>query len=207
MDADNYNFCRRWNMFTDRMLRFATDGTHNFFELLSERIWSAIASLSPGPFAPSVVAHSRSIDPHRGKTAYGRTTVEAVSSTAVSLHYDRLYHDEGNFMINVWCPVQDVGEKFGRPSLSFIPAPLHEAVQLFRNNDDLLKPTDPQFQRFVAGRQSVPIELAAGDVVIFSNWTLHESYITPSMTEGRTSAEIRVLGNGEKFIQRITQKS
>lgn len=110
-------------------------------------------------------------------------------------------------MINVWCPVQDVGEKFGRPSLSFIPAPLHEAVQLFRNNDDLLKPTDPQFQRFVAGRQSVPIELAAGDVVIFSNWTLHESYITPSMTEGRTSAEIRVLGNGEKFIQRITQKS
>lgn len=37
-------------MFTDRMLRFATDGTHNFFERLSEP-WSALSSVSAGPFA------------------------------------------------------------------------------------------------------------------------------------------------------------
>jgi hypothetical protein len=202
--ADSYNFCQHWRMFTDRMLRFATDGTHNFFELLSEPIWSAISSLSAGPFAPSVWAHCRSVDPDKGKTTYGQPVT---TSTAVLLHYDRLYHDDGNFIINVWCPLQDVGEKFGRPSLRFIPAPLHEIVPLLRNNGDVLKPTDPRFKQFVAEHESVPIELAAGDVVIFSNWTLHETYITPSMADGRTSAEIRVLGNSERFLQRIAQKA
>jgi hypothetical protein len=202
--AESYNFCQNWRFVTDRMLRFATGGTHNFFELLSEPIWSAISSLSAGPFTPSVWATSRSVDPAKGKSTYGEKTI---TSAAPDLHYDRLYHYDSNFTINVWCPLQDAGEAFGRPSLSFIPAPLHEIVPLLRNDGDILKPPDPRFKQFVAGRESTPIELAAGDVVIFSNWTLHETYITRSMKEGRTSAEVRVLGNSETFLQRIAQTS
>jgi hypothetical protein len=200
--AESYKYCQHWRYVMDRMLRFATGGTHNFFELLSEPIWSAISSLSAGPFIPSVWATSRSVDHDKGKSTHDDTVT---TSTAESLHYDRLYHDDGDFVINVWCPLQDVGETFGRPSVSLIPAPLHEIVPLFRNNGDVLKPSDPRFKRFVAGRESTPIELAAGDVVIFSNWTLHETYITSSMREGRTSAEIRLLGNSETFLRRISR--
>jgi hypothetical protein len=193
--SDFYNFCQHQGMITDRMLRFASDGTHNFFELLSEPIWSAISSLSAGPFAPSVFAHCRSI------AADKSTPVCSPVSKPVSLHYDRLYHGDGNFIINVWCPLQDVGEAFGRPSLIFIPAPLHEIVPLLRNDGDVLKITDPRFKQFVAERESVAIELAAGDVA-----TLHETYITPLMTEGRTSVEIRILGNSERFFRGLPKR-
>jgi hypothetical protein len=203
-NAAGYSRCQQRLFVTDRMFRCATGGIHNFFELLSEPIWSAISTLSAGPFAPSVNAHCRSVPHDKGKTTYGETRP---TTTAPSLHYDRLYHGDGNFIINVWCPLQDAGETFGRPSLSLVPSPLHEIVPLLRNNGDMLKPTDPRFKQFVAGHESVPVELAAGDVAIFSNWTLHETYITPSMTEGRTSLEIRVLGNSEWFFQRIAQTS
>lgn len=174
---ESYLGAARDGHMTDRMLRHATG--RSYYELLTPALWPGLCEF--GDLRYSVVAHCRAIHPSERGGAW---------STPVDFHYDYWYHPETLFALNVWCPFDPVGTD--APTLRFVRQRLRRTISRHYRDGRKVETNG------VDG-ELVPIVLAPGDCAIFTNWTLHQTFITPEMTRGRLSAEIRLCGQDRMF--------
>lgn len=176
-----YNHTAHCGYVTDRMLRFKTG--HSYYELLPPALMARLAAF--GELKPSVVAHCRAIHPKKMTVHEGGTWAEPVP-----FHYDYLYHRETLLALNLWVPFDPVGRD--APTLRLVKAPVRTMMRFY---EDLRAPAEVEkhFSDFAV------LELEPGDVAVFTNWTLHQTHIEPSMTVGRLSAEIRFCARDHVF--------
>lgn len=112
--------------------------------------------------------------------------------------------------INVWMPLRDCGPGTGAPGLSLIPASIAEMQDLVGFDASLASDADwandnlmgsarfftnthwrtellPKF----GDRIWSPV-IRRGDALVFTSWNMHGTNLTPDMTEGRQSVELRL---------------
>ena len=190
----------RMSCVAERMIRRTTSGRYSLYDLIADpRLWSLLAAVG-APLSPSVQAHTRSIHP----TVALESREGVRFSTPVPVHYDRAVHKEALLCLNVWCPFTAVGIRAGAPTLRILRQPQREAIAWLRAGGverDLPYPetTMEGIAALFPGSSILPLELEAGDVAVFTNWTIHQTCITPTMTRGRTSAEIRLQAGDAAF--------
>jgi hypothetical protein len=113
------------------------------------------------------------------------------------LHCDQRYHQEGRFTLNFWAPLDPAGEDFASPGLEVAPLP-------FVDVRDYLDPDGTGAGLLIADKYSdnavarvfgsvfQRTNLAVGDVMVFTSWTLHKTYVPENVANSRLSAEIRL---------------
>jgi hypothetical protein len=128
-------------------------------------------------------------------------------------HLDAFVHPP-RFTVNFWIPFQECG--IDAPGLAAVQAPFADVLEFAgyrdgtkiwddpepRGNYTCFRPAmkalhrnhDPDVmaemrQRF-AGRIAAPA-FKPGDAMMLSNWTLHQTHATPSMTKTRENVELR----------------
>lgn len=116
--------------------------------------------------------------------------------SGIDMHFDALYHDALRFGINLWVPLTPAGKE-GFPGLGFILKP---PIDIFAGAG--VRPEAPRkevcnpervkelFDSSQAAMKLVP-ELNVGDVVAFTNWSLHFSDVQEAHTGTRHSLELR----------------
>lgn len=193
------------DLLTDHLVEFARQGQDRLYDLISDpRIHGVLASAFPAAcFSSSNVCHIRSIHPDHNSSLYD----EKYWAEKLLLHCDLYYHQESHFTLNIWVPFMDVGAGVGRPSLELVDAPLSESIAYakYKHADVGIRPLpaaltfDPDCDTEVASyfgqNKLVDLNLRVGDVAIFTGWTHHRTFVTREMNAGRTSAEVRIVGN------------
>lgn len=137
------------------------------------------------------------------------TTTSETYQPPLEFHVDAALH-MFEFTVNFWIPFNDCG--VDAPSLQLIPVDLHrtrefvgftgeehrpgESMRLghFKPQDEIF--TEEKIRHTFGSDSFFRPAMNPGDVIVSSNWVLHASYQTPSMTKGRTSVELR-FSNGE----------
>ena len=124
----------------------------------------------------------------------------------LDLHLDAEFH-AFNFTTNFWIPFHECG--IDCPSMQLVPVdylttrvysgftgePLIQGEQWNKGhfNREAFK-IDRVSARFGSRCFLRPV-LRPGDLIISSNWILHGSYRTPAMRKGRSSVEVRFIGD------------
>jgi hypothetical protein len=151
-------------------------------------------------FGPSPMAHTRFIHPRRAPEdknrfeGYGRQ---------LGWHSDAQAHGAPRFTVNLWTPLEDCGEQ--RPGLRMVLLGHDEAYAL-SGIDEATGKCDPAARRQLNDDPAIfggaPIfapEMRRGDILFFTHWTIHGTYVTPEMSESRLSAELRFDYDGQAF--------
>jgi hypothetical protein len=134
-----------------------------------------------------------------GKLGYG--------DTPLAPHVDAQFHQHELLGINFWTPLTNAGIE--EPGLAVIPMSVEDTRRYLEYNPDghERRPGDighmHQFRtekmELAALEQSglakaiVRPKLQPGDVLAFTNFTIHATSVEPHMTKERTSVEVRVL--------------
>jgi hypothetical protein len=142
-------------------------------------------------------------------TSYEHDTVRYQRTDIHHLSY--LFHQDGNYHsrdprehvgITTWIPLVDAG--IDAPGLQFHPYKLEELLPLPPGITPPYLFADETYclERFGDTLWAPPIP--AGDVVLFDSFCVHRTYITPTMTRERQSADVRVfpIHNAPKFSNR-----
>jgi hypothetical protein len=131
----------------------------------------------------------------------------------LDLHLDCQFHSF-NFTVNFWMPFENCG--VDAPSVQFIPIDYQSTRRYSGFNGALQRHGQNwqfgyfpagvfEFDRVVAnfGNDAFfrPV-MAPGDVIVASNWIIHGSYRTPTMKFGRTSMEVRFIGDEIDLVSR-----
>jgi hypothetical protein len=123
----------------------------------------------------------------------------------LELHLDSQFHSFA-FTTNFWIPFQDCG--VDAPSVQFLPVDyrttrgyagysetpsrIEEKWHLAYFRDGAFEPGE--VTKAFGDECFIRPVMKPGDVIIASNWIIHGSYRTPQMTKGRTSVEVRFIG-------------
>lgn len=125
----------------------------------------------------------------------------------LSPHVDAMFHQHDVLGINFWTPLTPAGGD--APGLAVVPASVEEIKahlaydehgyerraddhgQMHHFRYDRLAP-DAMEASGMTARFERPV-LQPGDVLAFTNFTIHATAIAPAMTRPRTSIEVRVL--------------
>jgi hypothetical protein len=123
----------------------------------------------------------------------------------LDLHVDSHYHPFA-FTLNHWIPFQDAGERVAgiqvlpvdyrttRTFTGFTGQPLRpKARHNFHFFPQDFQSLDAIEQSFGVGCMLRP-RINAGDIVLLSNWIIHGTFRTETMTRGRMNAELRFIG-------------
>jgi hypothetical protein len=117
---------------------------------------------------------------------------------AVPLHCDLHYHKNGLFGLNFWIPLEPAGEKFGRPGLEIAPfgfAPVAHYLQFDGHSVASFDAAKFKLENVEAAFGVNALErtnLDVGDVMVFTCWTLHRTYVPDDAVASRLSAEVRM---------------
>jgi len=123
----------------------------------------------------------------------------------LELHLDCQIHGF-NFTVNFWIPFEECG--VDAPSLQLVPigsqatrkfsgynsTKFREAVCYYGHFPKEALNIDAIVKAFGPNCFFHPI-MRPGDVIVSSNWIIHGSYRTPQMRSGRTSVEVRFIGD------------
>jgi hypothetical protein len=123
----------------------------------------------------------------------------------LELHLDSQFHPF-QFTTNFWLPFQDCG--VDSPCLQLVPLDYLQTRQYsgytgspLREGEDRHTGYFPQgifdlaeVTRKLGGECLFRPVMHPGDLIVASNWLIHGSYRTEKMAKGRTSAEIRFVG-------------
>lgn len=128
------------------------------------------------------------------------------ATVGIRLHTDGMYYDDERFGLTVWIPLDPCGR--AAPGLELVIADHHD-VRAY-SGFDLRRPAPAErkwnwhkyrpgaFETDVIrahyGARVVVPEFRPGDVLIFSNWTIHGTHRTPEMTGRRSAIHLRVEG-------------
>ena len=121
------------------------------------------------------------------------------------LHLDSQFHDF-RFTVNFWIPFRECGVT--APSMQLLPLDYLETRRYSGFTGALQREGEDFFYGHFVKVRFDPSALQGefgdncffrpvmypGDVIISSNWVIHGSYQTPQMKSGRTSLEIRYIG-------------
>jgi hypothetical protein len=179
----------------DEMLKDATDGALSFYDLISDPAFHAlVAGAFPASiFQKSAVTVCRRVTPHG---VYGSGW-----SAPVELHCDLRYHKSAPYGLNFWIPLEAAGQKFGRPGLEVAPFGFRAVAKYLEYDGNWSAAFDDakfDTQRIAATFGSDALkrtDIDVGDVMVFTVWTLHRTYVPAGATEGRLSAEVRVVSD------------
>jgi hypothetical protein len=189
-----YQYQLRHGYVSDVMLAQATGGVGSYYDLISDPRFHELVSLAfPGrAFRRSPVAHCRRVkdrDPGKGW------------AKPETMHCDLRYHRDTLFALNFWVPFEPSGEAHRSPGLEIAAVDLRTVASYLEYDPHTSALfNEAKFERSIIvaafGEQcmSRPV-LAPGDVLVFTNWTLHGTYLSPLMTRGRLSAEVRLAGD------------
>jgi len=176
---------------SDPMLADATEGAVSFYDLISDPAFHALlAGAFPGLiFRKSTVTHCRRIRPDH-QHGWG---------TPVPLHCDLRYHRDGPFALNFWVPFDPAGGAFGRPGLEIASIGPAAMARYLESNGAALPTFNERKFEIDEFERSFGIDalerpnLDLGDVMVFTSWTLHRTYIPKDASDGRLSAEVRMF--------------
>jgi hypothetical protein len=179
----------------DEMLKDATDGALSFYDLISDpAIHALVAGAFPGSiFQKSAVTVCRRVSPQE---VFGSGW-----AGPVGLHCDLRYHKSGPYGLNFWIPLEPAGEKFGRPGLEIAPFGFRAVAEYLEYDGnwsaafDTAKFDDQQIEVTFGSDALQRTNIDVGDVMVFTCWTLHRTYVPVGATEGRLSAEVRIVSD------------
>jgi hypothetical protein len=155
----------------------------NFYSLLQNFFADA--------FRPSGGCKAQRIDP-------------ASVKPAIRWRSDAQHYGAGAFGLTIWVPLEDCG--IDAPGIQFAPGNHHCVQQLLKYDPAEPGACDPagtamiedgRYVRNMYGGAVSQPEFLAGDVAIFTNWTVHATHVTDKMTKLRQSVECRYMS--EKF--------
>jgi hypothetical protein len=123
----------------------------------------------------------------------------------LKLHLDSQFHGF-HFTVNFWIPFHECG--VAAPSLQLLPLNYLETRRYSGFTGDLQRDGERcYFGHFAKDALDQTVlrrefgdncffrpPMNPGDVIVSSNWIIHGSYRTPQMKSGRTSVEIRFIG-------------
>jgi len=120
----------------------------------------------------------------------------------LSAHVDAQFHQHDLLGINFWTPLTDAG--IDQPGLAVVPMGVEETRAYLEYNPEGYERTDQDIglMHHFRTRKLESDDLAArfvrpqlrpGDVLAFTNYTIHATSVLPHMTKSRTSIEMRVL--------------
>lgn len=129
------------------------------------------------------------------------------ADTPLEPHIDAMFHQHDNLGINFWTPLTDAG--IDQPGLAVMPMGVEETQAFVEYNPDgyerashdhanmhlfRYQKLEPQALRDagLADRFIRP-KMRRGDILAFTNYTIHATSMEPHMTKCRTSIEVRVL--------------
>jgi hypothetical protein len=114
----------------------------------------------------------------------------------IVMHCDGPHLSRHTYSLNFWVSTVDCPGEV--PGLQLVPGPflpMQKAVKHDWETNTIDQDLELEMQKLYSSRQDgrprfVP-QLERGDVLIFHNWIVHGSYVTPAMTRPRTSFELR----------------
>lgn len=125
--------------------------------------------------------------------AFPRRQDPALPEFAIPFHQDQEFTGPFATGINLWLPLTPVGQDY--PSLELCPdgpqRPLFRLNDSEQQRDALLKSLCLTCWQ---------IEMQPGDVLLFTGFTLHRTWMTAGMKQVRYSAEIRLIGASETHL-------
>ena len=153
------------------------------------------------------ITNTRRIFPKPPKGGYSDVPLEP--------HIDAMFHQHDVFGINFWTPLTEAGEH--APGLAVVPNSVVDVRNAFEYNPEGYEVGPHDFahmHRFKSHKVApegleqlgyahrfVRPKMQPGDVLAFTNFTVHATSVLPGMTNSRTSIEVRVL------LREDTQKS
>ena len=141
-----------------------------------------------------------------------RMTGEAASAPvyrddALDAHIDAMVHQRDALVLNCWTPLTDAG--IDQPGLAVIPIGIKATLDYVEHRDEGYPTENPlnidgPHMRYFRADKMTSETLAAegmefwrpqmhpGDVLVFTNYTIHATSRAPGMTGSRTSIEARI---------------
>lgn len=120
-------------------------------------------------------------------------------STPVPYHQDESFLNASCLVLNFWIPLVDAG--LDAPGLEIVCEGMDKLITMPKNSfssyDDIK--VSPSFMKQYDKKIWHP-EVRAGDALVFSNYTLHKTYITPEMQKTRIAIEMRCTSLYNKAI-------
>jgi len=139
------------------------------------------------------------------RRVHGSSEVANNFQVPLKLHVDAQYHGP-TFTVNFWTPLQACGVdsptillvpvdyKRTRAHVGFTGKKLREGGEFYTDFFDLGSMDVDVVKRTFGDDIFLCPVMAVGDVVIASNWIIHGSHHTATMTQGRKSVEVRFIG-------------
>ena len=171
----------------------------SFFEIVrSSGLWSFTALAFPESLLEeSSVCNCRRITDSDVRQFWDRP---------IEFHIDAQFFYDEKLSINFWTPLVPCG--LLAPGLKVIPIGVHETRTYLEYNPDGYDPGPKDFARMHKFRcsklepfllqkhgflsQQWAPQFEVGDILAFTNFTLHATHFTDTMTEPRISVEVRV---------------
>lgn len=155
-------------------------------------------------FVNSAVTNCRRVNPNTAKP-------DALWDEPIEFHVDAQFFPDHLFSINFWTPLVACGRK--APGLEVVLNPVQETKEYLKYNPEghALLPDDfantHKFDRSRRQEENIKSHfqpekffspaLQVGDVLAFSNFTLHRTHLAPAMTKNRLSLEVRLDGTAQ----------
>lgn len=164
-----------------------TKARWQFFQLFEQ---SCLRDVVAGLLGPNAAMLINFCNPRRQRPLSSKR-----ASNPVPFHQDGAFMDKSSGVINFWTPLIDCGVK--APGLEVVtcnPGELLDPVKADGGAVGVYRSIDLS-EEYLAeryGRESFwAPELNCGDVLVFTEKTLHRTHITPEMDTLRISAELR----------------
>jgi hypothetical protein len=161
----------------------------SMYDLISTPALISLAQTLLGPeVAASPFGHSRRLTMDSARHCNGWFAPK------IGWHADAQYHSPNRFTLNFWVPLDECG--VDAPGLELIPLSLSASREVLNYPQRMLVPERLPDALAAAGLldKSIKPEMRVGDVLVFSNWTIHQTHVTPNMTGDRASFELRLVG-------------
>ena len=178
-----------------------SQGRHSLFDVLRG---SGLAALTELAFPEKLVWENFVTNVRR---VYPAGSAADRRAAPLTIHVDAQFHQHDTLGINFWTPLISVGQF--RPSLQVLPLGIEDTKKFLDYSEvghvdvedklasmnhfrcDRMEPSCLEAAGLID--QFWMPTLDAGDVLAFSNFTMHATYVRPDMTLPRTSIEARIL--------------
>jgi len=177
-----------------------SQGRHSLFDPIRKSVLASILKLT-WPTISIVENHITNVRRIAPKRDF------RYSDEPLHAHVDAMFHQSDNLGINFWTPLTEAGGD--APGLAVLPLGPAEALNYLEYNPAGHDPLPGDFANMgrFAHRKLTPERLAEanldrlwqrpvmqpGDVLAFTNFTIHSTSVLAGMTKPRTSIEARVL--------------
>jgi Phytanoyl-CoA dioxygenase (PhyH) len=186
---------------------------YSYFEALKQSgLWKLTEKAWPEmKVRESSACHSRRMKPLSNQ--------QNLWDVPVDFHVDAQFHQDHKFTINFWTPLTPCGQT--SPGLQVILLGMDATKKYLEYNPEGYPPEPGDalyMNKFRTKKMQSTIlkengllnylwapSFNVGDVLVFNNYAMHASYITPSMTEARTSVELRLdlIQKEKSFLSKL----